>query len=369
MPWAVDPNLIQSLISSSCWIVGELATNDLRLQIAFPTHQLHRLERRNVFDRGHFLLTLKIPDDPTQGFVVPSMTFNGRTTYAWQVVGERLTDLAAIWYGKRFDYHGIVAQGDIAELPDLSTISPVTSSDLEPYNSSPRSDIAIELNLTQLQPVMKLLSCREPKERLNAFWTATRFYATALRMVEADPEIAFFHFVVALETISSQIDVPYNELYDDQTRQDLEDIRRQISPEAAKRIEKRLFQVRRRVVYTVKSLLNQTFFNGGRAEGIFKLTPERIEGCMKAVYDLRSKYAHGGTAFGNWFMLQVGGPTAEVNLGRPVLPGNQRELEKLLKSIPTFVGLERTVRFVILSFAHRYIEPIHIGLQKEVEPQ
>jgi hypothetical protein len=123
MPWAVDPQLIQSLISSCCWMVGQLDTPDLRLQIAFPFNRGDRMQRRNILEHGYFLLSIKIPDGAAQGFAVPSMVVGDNAIHNWHIVGERLTDLAAIWYGKRFDYHGTVTEGTIATLPNLSTLS------------------------------------------------------------------------------------------------------------------------------------------------------------------------------------------------------------------------------------------------------
>jgi hypothetical protein len=359
MPWATDPNLIQSLLSSSCWIVGQLETSDLKLQIAFPLNQRFLSDSGNTFRRGHFLLSIKVPDDVVTGIAVPSITIGENTTFDWFVAGERLADLAAIWFGKRFDYHGVVANGDIAALPNIRNESAITFPKFDPYNPIPRPDLAIELNLHQLKPVLGLLYRREPEERINAFWTATRFYANALRIFEADPEMAFLHLVIALEVISSQIEIPESELYDEQTRQDLEGIRQLISQEAANRVKSRLYQVRRRVVYTVIHLLKEAFFEGSRAEDGFRLIPDRIETCIKAVYDLRSQYTHGGSPFGTWFALHMVSPTTEINMGHPRLPGQQRELENLLADVPTFTGLERIVRFTVLSFAHHYLEPIH----------
>ncbi len=287
-------------------------------------------------------------------------------TYAWQVVGERLTDLAAVWYGKQFNCHGLVAWGGIAELPDFRPMLLSGVAELDAYNPIPRPDLGIELNLEQLRQVLGLLYCRKLEAKVDAFWSAARFYASALRSYGTDAEIAYFHFVVALEIIASQIDVPRDDLYDEQTRQDLDDIGQHVSHEAASRVEKRLFQVRRKIVYTVKHLLNNNFFDGSRAEGGFRLTADQVEFRVKAVYDLRSKYAHGGALFAPWFTHSDGGPTAEVNVGRPVLPGRQQEFEKVLAEIPTFTGLERIVRFTILSFAHNYIQPIHDRLQLPV---
>jgi hypothetical protein len=118
MAWAVDPSLIQFLISSACWMVGQLETEDLRLQIAFPLHRLLRTQQRLADSNGHFLLSVKIPDSPDQSFVVPTIQIGDQISYGWQVVGERLVDLAAIWYGKQFDNHGLVAIGNITVIPN-----------------------------------------------------------------------------------------------------------------------------------------------------------------------------------------------------------------------------------------------------------
>jgi hypothetical protein len=345
-------------------MIGQLETEDLRLQIAFPSRWSSGVLPRQSDWNGHFLLSVKIPSDLESKFSVPSVKIGEQMVYSWQMVGQRLTDLAAVWYGKQFNYQGIVALGDPAELPDFRPVSHSVITELDAYNAIPRPDLGIDLHLGQLRQVIELLYRREPEEKINAFWNAARFYASALRSYEVDAEIAYFHFVIALEIIASQIDVPPDDLYDEQTRRDLNDIRQQVSPEVESRIKKRLFQVRRRITYTVKHLLNSNFYSGSRATGIFQLTAERMESRIKSVYDLRSKYAHGGTSFATWFARSIGGATVEVSIGRPHLSKGEHDLEKILENIPTFTGLERTVRFVILSFAHNYILPIHERLQR-----
>jgi len=322
--------------------------------------------KREWRKRSHFLLSVKIPDDDSNSFAVPVHVVGGRAIHNWDIIGDRVTDLAALWYGKRFDNHGLVARGPIAIMPDLSSLSSFIDSELPPFNPAPRPDLAIGLNLNELRPALGLLYRHEPAEKTNAFWTATRFYANALRVFPADPEMAFLHLVVALEIIASQIEVPCHDLYDEQTRKDLENIAKKVSNRAARRVRQRLYQIRRRVVYAAKHLVSDVFFEGTQAKETLRLTRRKLESCVKAAYDLRSKYAHGGAQFGIWFAMHVGGPTAEVQMGSPVLPGSQKELEQLLARIPTFVGLERLVRFVLLRFAHCYIDEIHPRLLDKV---
>jgi hypothetical protein len=42
----------------------------------------------------------------------------------------------------------------------------------------------------------------------------------------------------------------------------------------------------------------------------------------------------------------------EMVLGKPVLQSSEKELADPLSKMPTFLGLERLVRFMILRFAH-----------------
>src|SRR5437868_218683 len=141
MPWATDSSLIQFLISSSCWMVGQLEAQDLLLQIAFPSSRLLRVQPLHADRNGHFLLSVKIPDNPEQSFAVPSMQAGDQVTYGWQIVGERLVDLAAVWFGKRFDYHGLVAWGDTAELPDFRPTFPSAVAEFDAYNAISRPDL------------------------------------------------------------------------------------------------------------------------------------------------------------------------------------------------------------------------------------
>jgi len=223
--------------------MGSLETRDLYLQIVFPTSRIaiQTAFKTGPHSRNYFLLSLRVPDDPAKAFAVPTITLSdGQVIYHYDAVGKRLTDLTAAWFGKRFDYHGDVVSNSILHMPDLSSISPSTYFELGPYNHKLRSDLGIKLNLEELRPVLSLLYKRQPERELAAFWAATRFYARALRAYETDPEVAFFHFVVSLEIIASQIEVPSEDLYDQQIQNDLKAIEEKLDAKVAARIRNRL---------------------------------------------------------------------------------------------------------------------------------
>ena len=367
MSLALDSSIMRFLISTPSRLVGQLDTPDLYLQIVFPTRRpdLKTWTTAGPHSRSYYLLSINAPDDPSapESFAVPATTLSNETTvYALGAVGEMLTDLASVWFGKRFDYHGAIARDSIAQLPILGSISPVSHYNLAPFNHQPRSDLSIDLNVLALKPILCFLYKRQPEEELSAFWAATRFYARALRTFENDPEVAFFNFIVALEIIASQIDVPYDDLYDEQARKDLRLVEQGMGRKLANRVRQRYFQLSRRVVYTAKSLVNETFFAHSQAEPeCCRLSRDNLETCVKAAYTLRSKYAHRGVPFGIW-LRHAAIPTAEIQIGRPVLPDSQKSYEETLSRIPTFTGLERLVRFVIMRFAHLRIESIHDDL-------
>ena len=367
MVLSLDPHVNRFLISTPSRLVGVLNTPTLRLQSVFPENPAEFEASLSVgpYSRDYYMISVRVPDDSSEpgDFAVPITTLqNGEKIYHHSIVPTMVTDLASIWFGKRFDYHGALFLQGVARLPDLSSSIPISHRGFAPYNHLLRSDLAIELSLDSLTPVLCFLLKRQPEEELATFWTATRFYARALRAFETDPEAAFFHLIIALEVIAAKINVPDDDLYDDQAKQDLEAIKKECGDDVESRVRKRYYQLRRRVVYAAKELVNDVFFDKSQAREGMRLDRDNLEKCVKAAYDLRSKYAHAGASFGIWL---AGLHDAEIQVGQPILPDSQgQELQRILANIPTFVGLERLIRFIVLCFAHRKIEFIDERLQE-----
>lgn len=365
MSLSLDPSIMRCVISTPSQLVGQLSRPDLAIQIVFPHTdvEFQKYVQPGPYSRTYYLVSIREPDDPSSddAFAAPTWTSDdGKPVYALGAVGGMLTDLASVWYGKRFDYHGVITHESRAWLPDLSSVLPVSHHNLGLHNRKPRPDLDIELTLGALDKPLNLLYKGEPAAELDAFRTAARFYARALRAFESDPEVAFFDFIVALEVMASQIDVPSDDLYDEQARKDLAAIEASLGPALAKRVRERYRQLSRRVVYAATTLVNDTFFKGSQAQPEWsRLTRENLETHVKAAYALRSRYAHGGVPFGIWLNIF---PGAEIQVGRPVLPDSERGLKETLANIPTLEGLERLVRFIILRFAHLRISKVHDGL-------
>jgi hypothetical protein len=360
------------LLSTPSRLVGELQTGRLHLQLVFDSSssgsgssfQLSTIE--GPLSRERFLLSADFGDRPDQPeFVLPKIRIGDDPYVQVYLLPEWIAGLASLWFGKRFDVHGQMVLGRTVVLPEFPPPTALLDFRLPPFNHLPRPELGLELNLAMLEPAVKLLFVEQPRTQVEAFWAATRFYTRALRMFPADPEIAFFHFVVALEMIASQLTPPDDELYDGQALKDLAIIGKRVGRSVEARVRGRYFQLKRRAIFAAKRLVNGRFFETSEAEGVFRLTEARLEAAVAAAYDLRSNFAHTGAAFGNWFGQSIGGATSEMMAGVPVLPDGQQDLATTIAKTPTFVGLERLVRFVLLRFAHLHLAPLHTVLDDD----
>jgi len=121
-------------------------------------------------------------------------------------------------------------------------------------------------------------------------------------------------------------------------------------------IRSRLYQVRKKYKLTVRRLLNDNFFIKTQAKESFAaLRKEDIEASLLASYDLRSRYIHTGERFGGK-IRDWGHLVAERIVGEPVV--DDKDYKKILMKAPTFLGLERIMRYCLLCFIHTELCPI-----------
>jgi len=281
------------------------------------------------------------------------------------IYAELLSDLAAVWYGKRFDVHGKLQQHGGFFLPAMTQFGPTPHPEAGPFNHRSRKDLDIELNwdnfLTPFQLFVRYGEDEADDNLLGAFWNATRFYSRALRAFCNDPEVAFFHLIVSMEMLANAVEMTDEQMFGGDNLELLEKIRTQVGVNEAKEVQKRFRQLRRRVAASAEILTNRHYFQGSEARHDFgRITEGDLSRRVKAAYDLRSKYAHGGARFGSWLQI-FSGLEEEIQHGVPVI--KDKELKKLITDAPTLIGLERLVRFMILRFGHTRILKIHSGLE------
>jgi len=343
-------NVTKCLISTPAEIAGEYESDDILITHAWPELMTPNA-RRTLVKPGpthrRFLIgclkTEEVADEDRRTGPIPN--------YHW--FGDFLAVCLSVFFGKRFDHHGLVETQGMFCLPSYDSIRGIGVYNLPPYNSRPRTDLEIELNLTQLSMISELLHLKADRSAMDTFFTAGNFYLRSLRIIEEQPEIAYVDLVTAGEILSNYFNYPDEQLLGEALLGLLDEIRNELphGDKKANRIRNRLYQVRRRYRLTLCNLLNANFFT--RTESTHQsaaLRKDEIEPSVLAAYDLRSRYVHTGERFGAW-IHSLEHLHAEKQMGTPVV--DDKGYQKVLVRAPTFIGLERIMRYCLLAFIHK----------------
>jgi Apea-like HEPN len=98
-------------------------------------------------------------------------------------------------------------------------------------------------------------------------------------------------------------------------------------------------------------LVDEQFFSATKNEPDWKkFKKEDFSKRVSAAYDIRSRYVHTGVSFGAWITPRRN--LEEVCYGRPLM--EDEDLTELLQSAPTYIGLERVIRYCLIRFAERH---------------
>ena len=135
-----------------------------------------------------------------------------------------------------------------------------------------------------------------------------------------------------------------------------------VGEEAYRRLRGSLRQIKRRFTKTVLDFLNDYFFTNTEAsehgslskaatnpmwkKGTKEITVERR---IKAAYDLRSQYVHTGIDFSDGVLPQRPALN-EVQIG--LRRFDSKEMEEAVLLAPTYLGMERIMRYCLVRFAH-----------------
>ncbi len=355
-PLLPNQDVEKILLSSPSRFVGEYDGEDLLIAHAWPSSvrqvntQLYG--EGTVFARSYLAAAFKTQPGPapTDG--------NPRLVPSFKWVGDVLCAVLAVIFGKRFDQHGFLEHHGMFSLPQLENPAAIFFRNM-PFNSSePRADLQIPLNLVELDRVKPLLRgdlLEHPAFEL--FLTAARFYLRAIRTFQDDSELPFLDLVACGEVLAGFFTYNDEELFDRDTLNLLVEIRAGL-PEGdrkARSLRGRLRQIRRRFVLSLLRLLDEPFFARTEAkEDWCRLSSEGVAARLGAAYDVRSKYLHAGKAFGAHMLLMK--CLNEIQGGRPVV--DDQDWGKALELTPSFVGLERIIRYCLLRFAHLHLAPI-----------
>lgn len=283
-------------------------------------------------------LTLPLPERKV-GVVLPN----------YELGGDIVAAALSVLFGKRFDCHGPFEMSGFFGMPDVSGFTAPCDPHLSHNNLSPRANRGFPLNFEEARRILKLLTSEGDHPRITAFHSAARFYNKALASVESDPEGAYLNLVTAGEIVASFHKTTESEALDREAVAALESIRAK-HPEGerlAKFLRSRLLGIKRGFVNAITSMVDDEFFEASDAPGLGELKKDDFQKRIGAAYDLRSRFVHSGSPFGMW--IRPSSRSYETQMGRPVVAN--KDMASALALAPLFVGLERVIRYVLLSFA------------------
>lgn len=334
------------MISTTSRLVGEYNAEDFIIDHIFQPGSDRMYE--NAYSRSYFMVSIYYldPRELAQGgfIIYPKLSI------------DPLIICLSVLYGKRFDFNGSVQSFGIHQLPILSSSDPTKHPKIGFNNHSPRSNYSIPLNLEHLSIMKPIFDDENPADQkvIDFFLAAGRFYVQSLQRYGNQAESAYLDLITCGEILSNFYQYSEDELYDADFLGRLKEIEQLGKREATtvKIIKNRNYQVLRKFVKTIMSLLNEDFCLNHESNPHSVMNWETIESRIKSAYELRSSYVHTGKRFeqqiqredeerqwGTWSNSQ----NEEMNK-------EEKAFYKALNNAPTFKGLERIIRYCLLRF-------------------
>lgn len=343
-----DETLQKMLLSTTSRFVGQFENDEVLLTHAWEgrssQHTRSSFVESPVSRNGIVAIVRVEPVVPAAGAIVPD----------YSPTGTLFASYLAVFFGKRFDFHGIFEGHGMYGMPDLSQYSGFCNHKM-PYNSHKvRNTFPVPLNLCYFLSLHDFLVENQENEKLvSIFATSSKFYLRALQTIESDAEMAYLHLITAGEILSGFFDYSREDLIDGELLAFLNAAGEtdKHSKGLSSRVLSQLRSIRKSFVKTFVSLVDDKFFDTHEGDGgVRYFTKEGFESAIGAAYDLRSKYVHTGFTFSNW--IQPDDRLDDLQFGEPV--AKDKELSKILGSAPKFIGLERVVRYALLKLAERH---------------
>ncbi|WP_445430273.1 hypothetical protein [Bacillus atrophaeus] len=346
-----DRTLHKYLISTSALVTGNYLSEDLSIDLSFPMDTARVHMQDDPFSRRFLVVTLDMPPEHAPGVVLARDQ---------SYFGEVFSILLSIILGKEFKFHGLLETFGMHRLPNFN-FDPNSKYYLPFYNSVPRKDLEFSLTLDKFGLIEPLLleGTSVSDEFRKKIIAAGKFYNRAIRIFPNEPELAYLDLITCGEIISSFYDDEFTdeELYDEQLLRYFEDIETlQNGRSIVNNIKSRLYQVKRKFTAALLKNLNDEFFSKDETIGNQgRITRENSEAVIKAGYDLRSLYVHEGLEFGRYVTPHINFHN-EIVITQP--QGLGQRATRTISGSPSFLGLERIIRFSLLSLINANGVPI-----------
>ena len=301
------------LISTTSRMTGEYEHHQLVITHAWPQFRSHsigmRLAETHMSRSGYIVAFETPPIEKRPGTPVPD----------YSPTGEVVAAYLAVFFGKRFDCHGVLEGSGLYQIPDLGSYDTPCNPKL-PFNSHHvRNCFTVPLELNKLSMIERVFVGATEVTNLSRLNAACKFYMQALQNAENNTEVAYLHLITAGELLSGEFRYPGTK------------------------------GVKKKFVTALCSLTDDAFYTDPGEEVVHgRFARDDMEESIGAAYDLRSRYVHTGAPFGMWVDPARAIAGSDLQVGRPVV--EDRRFASVLAAAPTFTGLERLVRYCILRF-------------------
>ncbi len=191
MKFHPNKRITKILISSTSRFVGEFIDNDLLITHARAS-SYNQIEgtsgfHENPLSRNYYVIVMETPETKKGTVVIPNYTY----------MGDAVTILMSILFGKRFDNHGRIESTGNFYLPDISSKTTPCISSLAYNNHKPRKNLNIALKLNEFERIFPLLTDNFKDEIfLKILFSAGRFYVHALQEAEQQPAVKSFRIII-----------------------------------------------------------------------------------------------------------------------------------------------------------------------------
>jgi len=264
---------------------------------------------------------------------------------------ENLTAILSLFFGKRIMYHGFIYLYPIWCLPELQNIRPNPYYLLPQYSGKHRKEPKYKPDWREIKTISpcieELTSIHNKTKKITV---AARAYAESLRLLPFDRELSYFRLIQAIESI-----VDSDEYTDTERFSHDKDLMRHIrwlenlddpnGKKTAAFMRKRLHQIKRVVWLWLSNLITHEFYSKDAGA----ISAENLKQTLSAAYDLRSMYVITGQRFGEWIDPSEGRCENQETVPHWMEETCQdKNLWKILRKAPSFLGLERIVRFSLL---------------------
>lgn len=346
-----NKNIQKILISTPTKFLGKYESDLVTINHAFHA-DFRRMGLdfgiQNEYSRFYFVLAFRTEEKGKKTPIIPQ--------YDW--IGDMICILLSVFFGKRFDNLGPLQMSGFYRLPNIEKNTPIVNNRRYFNNWEKRKDGGYDLNLTEIGRINKLIWAQIDNENFDYYLTAAKQYWRSIQIFDDDPEIAFLHLVECGEILSNSAEFKFSdsELYEEEDIEMFHAIEKGIEDgeKYVRIIKDKYFHIKKKYTRAIIALLGEAF----EKRQLINRNNLTFEQRIRASYDLRSKYVHTGCRFRDYITFP-----SDVQYGNPNT--GYGELDKYLYKSPTYVGLERIIRFALLRFCHLYVLPFDNRLDEQ----